>query len=197
MNERQEFFVSTASCVGALGRVKQTAAELSLAAKNAKAIAYRAGTAAVGFKPLTDYIDEMGRTTARLVTEISREALTVARQAVDDQRLQEALVRLQRGRDQILTPQEGLDRAIASVRSDVEAARANSARGLRRLLELLDDISHTMRAAGVISTRARVEATQAGIHEDSLRMVADKVERAAGEIRTIIARCERQLRDAA
>lgn len=197
MNERREFFVSTASCVGALGRVKQTAAELSLAAKNAKAIAYRAGTAAVGFKPLTDYIDEMGRTTARLVTEISREALAVARQAVDDQRLQEALVRLQRGRDQIATPQDGLDRVIAKVRADVDTARATSARGLRRLLELLDDISHTMRAAGVISTRARVEATQAGIHEDSLRMVADKVERAAGEIRTIIGRCERQLREAA
>lgn len=194
---QQEFFVNTAACVGALCRVQQTAVELSLAAKNAKAIAYRAGTKAVGFKPLTDFIDEMGRDTFRLVTEINATALRVARRAVDEVRLQDACARFERARRMMSASQTHLDDVQLKLEEELATNRQEIARGLRRLLDLLEGINHRMRAAAVISTRARVEATQAGDYEGGLQLVADTVERSAATIRTIISRCDRQLRDAA
>lgn len=194
---QEEFFVNTAACVGALCRVQQTAVELSLAAKNAKAIAYRAGTKAVGFKPLTDFIDEMGRDTSRLVTEINATALRVARRAVDDVRLQEACSRFERARRDMPEENIHLDGVQLTLQEELASNRHEISRGLNRLLDLLSDINHRMRAAAVISTRARVEATQAGDYESGLQLVADTVERSAATIRTIISRCDRQLRDAA
>lgn len=194
---QQEFFVNTAACVGALCRVQQTAAELSLAAKNAKAIAYRAGTKAIGFKPLTDFIDEMGRDTSRLVAEINATALRVARRAVDEVRLQEACLRFERAQQNLELADSYLQQVQLTLQEDLIASRHEIARGLHRLLDLLSDINHRMRAAAVISTRARVEATQAGDYESGLRLVADTVERSATTIRSIVSRCDRQLREAA
>ena len=197
MSVQEQFFVNTAACVGALCRVQQTAVELSLAAKNAKAIAYRAGTKAVGFKPLTDFIDEMGRDTSRLVTEINATALRIARRAVDDVRVKEAGARFDLAQDALGGTSDYLNGVQGKLQDELAANRHEIARGLHRLLELLSDINHRMRAAAVISTRARVEATQAGDYEKGLQLVADTVERSAATIRTIISRCDRQLRDAA
>lgn len=192
-----EFFVSTAACVGALCSVQQTAIELSLAAKNAKAIAYRAGTRAVGFKPLTDYIDEMGRDTSRLVAQIDATALAIARRAVDEVRLVDANERLRRARAAMPPAETAVAALLVAVEEELAANRQDIARGLRRLYQLLGDINQRMRAAAVISTRARVEATQAGEYERGLQLVADTVERSATTIRTIITRCEGELRSAA
>lgn len=192
-----EFFVSTAACVGALCSVQQTAIELSLAAKNAKAIAYRAGTRAVGFKPLTDYIDEMGRDTSRLVAEIDATALRIARRAVDEVRLVDAVERLRRARAAMPPDETAVAALLVALEEELAANRQDITRGLRCLYQLLGDISQRMRAAAVISTRARVEATQAGEYERGLQLVADTVERSATTIRTIIARCEGELRSAA
>lgn len=192
-----EFFVSTAACVGALCSVQQTAIELSLAAKNAKAIAYRAGTRAVGFKPLTDYIDEMGRDTSRLVAQIDATALAIARRAVDEVRLVDANERLRRARAAMPPEETAVAALLVAVEEELAANRQDITRGLRRLYQLLGDINQRMRAAAVISTRARVEATQAGEYERGLQLVADTVERSATTIRTIITRCEGELRSAA
>lgn len=192
-----EFFVSTAACVGALCSVQQTAIELSLAAKNAKAIAYRAGTRAVGFKPLTDYIDEMGRDTSRLVAQIDATALAIARRAVDEVRLVDANERLRRARAAMPPEETAVAALLVAVEQELAANRQDITRGLRRLYQLLGDINQRMRAAAVISTRARVEATQAGEYERGLQLVADTVERSATTIRTIITRCEGELRSAA
>jgi hypothetical protein len=192
-----EFFVSTAACVGALCSVQQTAIELSLAAKNAKAIAYRAGTRAVGFKPLTDYIDEMGRDTSRLVAQIDATALAIARRAVDEVRLVDANERLRRARAAMPPEETAVAALLVAVEEELAANRQDITRGLRRLYQLLGDINQRMRAAAVISTRARVEATQAGEYERGLQLVADTVERSATNIRTIITRCEGELRSAA
>ncbi|MBX9608496.1 MAG: hypothetical protein K2Y51_19920 [Gammaproteobacteria bacterium] len=192
-----EFFVSTAACVGALCSVQQTAIELSLAAKNAKAIAYRAGTRAVGFKPLTDYIDEMGRDTSRLVAQIDATALAIARRAVDEVRLVDANERLHRARAAMPPEETAVAALLVAVEEELAANRQDITRGLRRLYQLLGDINQRMRAAAVISTRARVEATQAGEYERGLQLVADTVERSATTIRTIITRCEGELRSAA
>ena len=193
----QEFFVNTAACVGALCRVEQTAAELSLAAKNAKAIAYRACTRAMGFKPLTDFIDEMGRETSRLVADINATALRIARRAVDEVRLGDAGRRLRRAQGALPAGEGYVAALIATLDGEIAANRAAMDAGLARLLELLGAINQRMRAAAVISTRARVEATQAGDYERGLQLVADTVERSAATIRTIIARCDQQLREAA
>lgn len=192
-----EFFVSTAACVGALCSVQQTAIELSLAAKNAKAIAYRAGTRAVGFKPLTDYIDEMGRDTSRLVAQIDATALAIARRAVDEVRLVDANERLRRARAAMPPEETAVAALLVAVEEELAANRQDITRGLRRLYQLLGEINQRMRAAAVISTRARVEATQAGEYERGLQLVADTVERSATTIRTIITRCEGELRSAA
>ena len=88
------FFVSAATVAGNLVSVMDIAKEISLAAKNANAIAERAGEKASGFRPITDYINEMGHETISLVDAINHKALEVSRIAVDELRAKEAYEKL-------------------------------------------------------------------------------------------------------
>lgn len=192
-----EFFVATATVVGRLVAVVQTARELSLAAKNAKAIAERAGAKASGFRPITDFIDAMGRETRELVDRINAAALAMSRDAVNEVRVSDRLTRLRGARQRLSTPHVAIDRLIGSTETEIAAERERLRNELRTLLDLLDGIGRHMRAASVISTRSRVEATHAAEYQSSLQVVADTVENASESIRRVVLDCIDRLRSAA
>ncbi len=68
-------FVAIASIAADLSVIMEVAEEISLAAANAKAIAFRAGEKAKGFQPITDFINELAKNTITLVDEINQQAL--------------------------------------------------------------------------------------------------------------------------
>jgi hypothetical protein len=68
-NHAKSKFVAVASIAAELSAVMHVAKEISLAAANAKAIAFRAGEKAKGFQPITDFINELAKETIELVNE--------------------------------------------------------------------------------------------------------------------------------
>ena len=55
----ENILIIAASVTAELSKVKTIAKEMSITVMNAKAISHRAGEAALGFRPITDFIDEM------------------------------------------------------------------------------------------------------------------------------------------
>ncbi|MGE0385173.1 MAG: chemotaxis protein [Gammaproteobacteria bacterium] len=200
MTDRQsptEFFVAAAVVVGELVDVMNTARELSLAAKNAKAIAGRAGTRAAGFRPITEFIDAMGNETRELVLQINRCALSMSRNAVAEARIEGECRRLAAARRQMTTACPEVEALQRAVDARLALQRERMRDDLRTLVDLLETIAHRMRAARVISTRSRVEATHAGDYQTNLKLVADVVENAAEKIRVAVSGCIDCLRHAA
>ncbi len=193
--QEQAFFVSSAVVAGRLLTVMQIAKEISLAAKNAKAIAERAGEKANSFKPITDFIDEMGRETIQLVEEINEQALSVSRSAVEELRCSEASDRFAKAAEILGEHQRSalLRDQVEHIRQDALGQQKEVRKQAQVLLDLLERIWSCMRASGVISTRSRVEAVSAEEYQDSLNVVAETIEKASERIKGIIRDCENTL----
>lgn len=191
----QPFFVSVATVAAGLGQVRRIARELSLAAINAKVIALRAGSQAAGFRPITDFIDETARATAKLGIAIESGTLAASRSAVSERRAADALLRLRRanvgGENQ-----KSLEAVIE--RCDVaRVALSNSVtRSIRALDNLLNEIDAHMRSISVITVQSRVEARQAGTYRVDLEAVAASMSGAAEQVTAIVQQSRRELRDA-
>lgn len=193
--QEQAFFVSSAVVAGRLLTVMQIAKEISLAAKNAKAIAERAGEKANSFKPITDFIDEMGRETITLVEEINVHALSVSRNAVEALRCADASDKFAHAAELMGDHRRAsvLHEKVEAISSDATKQAKEVRQQARTLLELLERIWSCMRASGVISTRSRVEAVSAEEYQDSLQVVAETIEKASERIKDIIRDCERTI----
>ncbi len=194
-SQEQAFFVSSAVVAGRLLTVMQVAKEISLAAKNAKAIAERAGEKANSFKPITDFIDEMGRETITLVEKINEQALEVSRSAVEELRCSEASERFLHAASLLGEHRraEVLQDKAKEIEADAERQKKEVRQQARALLEMLERIWSCMRASGVISTRSRVEAVSAEEYQESLQVVAETIEKASERIKDIIRDCERTI----
>jgi hypothetical protein len=192
----QPFFVSIASVAAGLGRVRRIARELSLAAINAKVIALRAGSQAAGFRPITDFIDETARATAKLGNAIESGTLTASRSAVAERRAGDALVRLRRATDGAGSGAESLKAVIDRCETARVALSESVTRSVRELDILLDEIDSHMRSISVITVQSRVEARQAGAYRVDLEAVATSMSRAAEQVTEIIGHSRRELRDA-
>ena len=185
------FFVSAATVAGNLVSVMDIAREISLAAKNAKAIAERAGEKANGFRPITDYINEMGYETGSRVNAINTAALEVSRIAVNELRASDVYQKLIAAKEYIgKDVPESIEKLIqeASERHAEHTAELENEKA--KLINSLEEISIQMRAAAVIATCSRVEATQAEEFQSSLEVVAVNVEAASQKIKMIVNDCD-------
>jgi hypothetical protein len=192
----QPFFVSVATVAAGLGQVRRIARELSLAAINAKVIALRAGSQAAGFRPITDFIDETARATAKLGDAIESGTLGASRSAVSERRATEALRRLRRATAGAGSGAKSLEAVIERC----DAARAvlsdSVTRSIRTLDNLLDEIDQHMRSISVITVQSRVEARQAGTYRVDLEAVAASMSGAAQQVTAIVQQSRRDLREA-
>jgi hypothetical protein len=192
--EKPSFFVVAAMVAARLDAVMKTARQISLSAANAMAMSERAGVSARGFRPITVFIDEMGRETTRLVHAINASALEISQAAVLELRLADADARLQRAQSLLAVPPASL----LARRADIDDASARQSQrrqqAQQRLARLLDDIVQQMRATSIVSTRARVEATRVGALGTYLNSVVELVDHAAADIRAAVNECEAWLR---
>lgn len=185
------FFVSAATVAGNLISVMDIAREISLAAKNANAIAERAGEKASGFRPITDYINEMGHETISLVNLINAKALEVSRIAVNELRANETYEKLELAKNYAGDDAPAsLNNLIAEASERLHEQSQLLEKERSKLIELLADIKSEIRASAVISTCSKVEATRAEEHESSLEVVAKNVDAASKKISMIVKDCD-------
>lgn len=184
-------FVAVASITSELSAVMVVAKEISLAAANAKAIAFRAGDKAKGFQPITDFINELAKETIDLVTNINVYALSLYRLTVNEYRRTVAYNKF----DLVVKTTEGVAYA-QSMQAPLEHAKISMQncqrqfkRDVKQLLDQLEAVMHHARAARVIAANSRIEASQAGEYLQSLQAVAESVDKAAHTIHDNVQRC--------
>lgn len=193
-----EVLVSVTVIAAELSEVMKIAKEISIGAKNAKAIAARAGDKARGFQPITNFIDDMARHTLTMVSQIDDEALKVSRIASQEIRINDAKRRMHEVTDKVDRPSllASFHEVVEGVDNELNVLRQQFDRRLNVLAELLDSINSDMRAATAISSSCRVEASRAEEFSEGLGVVADNLEQAVEVIKQHVKECSARLQHA-
>lgn len=183
------YFVVAAVIAAKLDKATQIARQLSITASNARALAFRAGEAASGFRPLTDYIHRLADLTVNSSSRINQLASDLSRTAAEKERADHALAHFttasQRAADSpyiySLTP------VFEQTRMRQQALLRHYQSQIKQLVSELSTLDGELRAAGVLATMSRVEALQAdGIYLQALNNVADNVESVTRSIKVYI-----------
>lgn len=197
MNDSQtkSQFVAVASIAAELSAVMEVAKEISLAAANAKAIAYRAGEKAKGFQPITDFINDLAKETIELVNRINEHALQLYRLTVNEYRTTEACSRFEKVAAMSVGAAyaDSLALPLQQVQQRMIVGRREFETHVAELLDQLAEVMHPARAARVIAANSRIEASQAGDYLQSLQAVAESVDHAAQIIHDKVHRCRSAL----
>jgi hypothetical protein len=192
----QPFFLSVAIVAVSLAEVGALADELSLAAINAKVIARRAGSQAAGFQPVTDFIDQTARATAKLTAAIGAGTLSASRSAVAERRAFEALRLLRRAAAGKGTGANSLDAVVDRCETARIAQSQSVTVAVGAVDGLLQEIAAHMRSISIITVQSRVEAQQAGPYRADLEAVAASMSDAAARVTDIVRQARRELRQA-
>ncbi len=193
-----EVLVSVTVIAAELSEVMKIAKEISIGAKNAKAIAARAGDKARGFQPITNFIDDMARHTLKMVRQIDEEALNISRISSQEIRTNDARRRMHDVVRRVEHP--SILSSFVNVVADVDARllelNQQFDKRLDHLSELLGNINSDMRAATAISSSCRVEASRAEEFREGLSVVADNLEKAVEVIKKHVKECSSRLQHA-
>ncbi|MDD5581259.1 MAG: chemotaxis protein [Methylobacter sp.] len=194
-NQTKSQFVAVASITSELTAVMVVAKEISLAAANAKAIAFRAGDKAKGFQPITDFINELAKETIELVTNINVSALLLYRVTVNEYRRTSAYNRFQLAAKLADTAvyTASMEVPVSNAKLRMDECQRQFKRDVALLLGQLETVMHHARAARVIAANSRIEASQAGEYLQNLQAVAESVDKAAHTIHDNVQRCRMAL----
>jgi len=175
-HKKEEAFVVLAKISRELYLATKTAQEVSLIAKNARALTVRAGDKVLGFKAITNFIDDLATTTIQLATTINKQALEVATLA---SQLQRKLYGLEQF-DRILNDEKAVyrDSCIKPRKillTEIERNEREQKQQLNRLESNLSDIQQEIRSAGIIALNAKVESAKSPEYQASLDVIADDI----------------------
>ncbi|MCF6439189.1 chemotaxis protein [Pseudoalteromonas luteoviolacea] len=179
-----ENFVRVAQIIANLESILTQAKNLSLTAKNARVVALRAGDAALGFKPITNFIDEFSEQTIASTTKIadlSNQLFKFAHKLVRCSQYYHQMTLL---KTQINSRQA--DALYQEALKSQRRAASQLSLALSELENHFEDIQKQMQSAEYIAVTSRVEATNAGDFSDSLQSVSDFIASAAKTIKTAV-----------
>lgn len=177
-------FVTVATIVAQLEVILTEAKSLSLTSKNARVVAIRAGEAALGFKSITNFINEFSGRTIQTTEHINLHASQLFRLALHHLRASQFEQHLANSLSLFDHPQSrALHHQAAGQVKDVMTALKHE---LQNLQWQFEEIEQQMRAAEYIAVTSRVEASQAGEFCASLESVSDYISSAAMRIKGAI-----------
>ncbi len=184
--EKHSYFVLAAVIAAELDRASKVAKALSITASNARAVALRAGTSASGFRPLTDFIDQLASVTANSSKTINTIAANLSKTAANKFRADYAISRFEKvyekAKDSVFI--DSLNFGYQRTINKQQELLHNYHKQLLKLTTELDTLRDELRTAVILATLSRVEASQANIlYQTSLINVAENVETAAIQIK--------------
>jgi methyl-accepting chemotaxis protein len=194
-NQTKSQFIAVASITSELSAVMVIAKEISLAAANAKAIAFRAGDKAKGFQPITDFINELAKETIDKVDTINKLAILLYRVTVNGYRKKASYNKFEQVMKKSGTAvySDSMKKPLDEAKILTQDCERQFKRDVALLLGQLDAVMHHARAARVIAANSRIEASQAGEYLQSLQTVAESVDNAAHTIHDNVQRCRMAL----
>ncbi|GLQ75556.1 chemotaxis protein [Vibrio penaeicida] len=186
MSEKRVFVIA-AEVAAELNKGMVIAKRLLLIASNARALALRAGVSAAGFRPITDSIDELVRTTLQSSKVINKKAQKLSRIATAETRAASALIKFEDVYKTATNAQFicSLEPTIAETHTHHNELMAEFKREAKGLNDMLRVLHSELRTAQIISTMLSVEASQAGeVYQDQLNSIATSVSQSANSIQS-------------
>jgi len=195
--EQKPSFVISALLAGRLYRMLEITKVMSISSSNAKCISIRGGDKTAGFKPITDFISDMAQDTISISSKINTVALQFSIKAVQEQRAHIALDKFKNVIDKLEgeATSESLFAITRSLNDIVAEYRSNQYKDCKYLESLFDDISQRIRAARVIVTNSRTEASRAGEYQTNLFAIANDLQNCSDSISDEIKVCKMYLDD--
>ncbi len=181
----EDKLVALASIAAELHSVMGVVWSVSLAGKNAKVISAQAGDKGLGFRPITESIDEISQQAIRGVDDISSEALRLSKIAVHEQRSIDAYQRfnsvIKKNVDAkyIKTILPAVNKVEQSMRASISEFK-KSMNNLTLLLETMDQCMLTARAVASVS---RIVTSSGQEYRDKLTVVSNDLDKAARYIK--------------
>ncbi|VAW58966.1 hypothetical protein MNBD_GAMMA11-1907 [hydrothermal vent metagenome] len=162
-----------------------------ISSSNAKCISIRGGDKTAGFKPITEFISEMARDTISISSKINEIALNFSITAVNEKRTNIALFNFNKVLEQLESHSKAKSLAgiIDSLLINIDRLKKSQFDDCKRLSSLFDDISQRIRAAKVIVTNSRTEASRAGEYQTNLFAIANDLENCSDTIAREIKLC--------
>ena len=180
------YFVSAAEIAAKLDHATSIAQKLSLTASNARAVALRAGERAAGFRPLTDFIDQLADVTIKSSKKINKLAAKLSQTSADKVRSDSTIKHFNYV---FVNAKESpyissLDAVFQRAKGNQLKLGNNYKRQIEQLNSELTDLMSELRNAVILATLSRVEASQTGVeYQEALINVADNVEGASKDIK--------------
>ncbi|VAW62067.1 hypothetical protein MNBD_GAMMA08-1776 [hydrothermal vent metagenome] len=195
--DQQPSFVISALLAGRLYRMLEITKVMSISSSNAKCISIRGGDKTAGFKPITDFISDMARDTISISSKINTVALQFSIKAVKEQRAYIALQKFKNVIDRLdgHSASKKLSAITHSLNDAIVEYRLDQYKDCKYLESLFDDISQRIRAARVIVTNSRTEASRAGEYQTNLFAIANDLQNCSDSISDEIKVCKTYLDD--
>ncbi|ABL99666.1 hypothetical protein SHAM105786_14575 [Shewanella amazonensis] len=183
---RRPYYVTAAMVAAELNHTLASCKEINLTASNAQAASSRIGSAALGFKALTHYIDELAGYTKRAANEINQLAKEASKLATRTARTATALHYFHAARDKASTAAYAYSMAGAIETTEEHYAKLESDfnQVLSKMQVQLLDLKQNLRSANALASICRVEACRVdGRFQTIFVDVANKVDTVAAQIR--------------
>ncbi len=183
-NSGAELTVMATSIAAELHAAKIVARQLSLAAKNSRAVVIRAGSRAASLKVISDFFDDLATRTINTAESINQLAIAISTNCVTDWMTDTFLQNLLKAREQSQDSPylSSLEKPLARAREARQFQLGNYQKLVMNLALKLDEIKQFMKAAGVVAVTSRLEATQAGEFEAGLTEMANNIHALANRI---------------
>lgn len=181
--------IAVAGIAAELHSVMNVAWGVSLAAKNAKVISAQAGDQALGFQPITNFIDEIAQQSIDGVNTINNVALHLLRLTVTEHRAYDAYTRFNKilgNRDEIAHI-DTLKMSIDDVSKRLQQTRLEFRACINKLSTSLDSMRECMLSAHAIASVSRIVTSNIPGYRDSLLVLADNLDNAATYIKSKLA----------
>ena len=186
-------FVTAASIAAELHQAMLEAKGLALTAKNARALAVRAGSKTVGFKAITHFIDELASDIIRQSQYINGVSEELSQHAVALWRATMAADKFEWIASQHSSNLASLQSAMKESYASREKLSHQLSKGLRELEQQLEEGDKHIRTANLIATSSKVEAASAGDFRNQLEVIALNITDTADKIRAHLSRARNLL----
>lgn len=185
----QKYFLQTAQVAAHLYFAALVAKQLSITAKNSHAVSARAGQQASGFRAITGFIEDMANKVITQADQISEAAVSILSLAAMRERTMEALDIFNRvsRKAEDAAYIGSLNKAKILSEKKLEEIDEELRKKMCRLELQLEETNKQIRAASIISSTSKVEASQAGSFQPQLDVIADNIAEAATQIKKHLA----------
>ncbi|MBV7316819.1 chemotaxis protein [Shewanella sp. NIFS-20-20] len=183
---KRPYYVTAALVAAELNETLASCKEINLTASNAQAASSRIGSAALGFKALTHYIDELAGYTKKAANEINDLAKNASKIATNTAKTATAMhyFELAYAKAHDATYRDSMKKAIDKTAQHYHQQQSEFNKILAKMEVQLAELKQNLRSANALASICRVEACRVDTHFQAIFVdVANKVDVVAAQIR--------------